>query len=641
MNPYDLNILLVEDNPGDVDLIKLYLKDGMVKHRLYQATSLSEAYEIVKDSDIDLALLDLSLSDSSGFKTLSSFIDKCSQVPVVVLTGYNNEIVGNQAIKAGAQDFLIKGQIEPKMLGRTIRYALQRHRTQIRLEDAFKSLAQSEKRYAEAQEMAHFGNWVLDIVTSEMTWTDEVFRILGYIPQSITPTINDYFRYVYREDKQLVELFLEEAAKDGQLHKLEHRLMVGHVQKHIAIQARVNYDEVADKMCLVGSIQDITERKVNEQLLAEKNISKGTSKVREAVLADTSFLIRTPLSSVVNILYLLENTGLTTPQRELYDSLKLSVEDLNLMVNNLLNFSVLVSDNIKVETEEINIKELLQGVYKTFQLKQQESKTEIKLILPDTAGQKIYSDSQKITLILHNLIGNAIQFSPAGGIIKVTANLQTFPEEAGQLFFQIEDKGVGMSPQKLRTLTDVEKLLATNQDNLEVGKKQSLGLAIVAKLLQLINGNMTVESTEGKGSTFTVTIPVKVKQKREVGKIQLEKPLSILLVEDHFLNQMATKKILTNWSKFVSVDTADNGEIAVAKFPKKEYDLVLMDIQMPKMDGIEASKIIRKSSNVPIIALTANTSKQEAERCYAVGMNDYLPKPFKPDELFERILATL
>jgi CheY-like chemotaxis protein len=312
-----------------------------------------------------------------------------------------------------------------------------------------------------------------------------------------------------------------------------------------------------------------------------------------------------------------------------------------LMVNNLLNFSVLVSDNIKVETEEINIKELLQGVYKTFQLKQQESKTEIKLILPDTAGQKIYSDSQKITLILHNLIGNAIQFSPAGGVIKVTANLQTFPEEAGQLFFQIEDKGVGMSPQKLRSLTDVEKLLATNQDNLEVGKKQSLGLAIVAKLLQLISGNMTVESTEGKGSTFTVTIPVKVKQKREVGKIQLEKPLNILLVEDHFLNQMATKKILTNWSKFVSVDTADNGEIAVAKFLKKEYDLVLMDIQMPKMDGIEASKIIRKSSNVPIIALTANTSKQEAERCYAVGMNDYLPKPFKPDELFERILATL
>jgi CheY-like chemotaxis protein len=641
MNPYDLNILLVEDNPGDVELIKIYLKEGIVKHRLFQAVSLGDAFEIIRDNDIHLALLDLSLTDSSGFKTLSTFIDKCPQVPTVVLTGYNNEIVGNQAIKAGAQDFLIKGQIEAKTLGRTIRYALQRHRTQLRLEEAFKSIAQSEKRYAEAQEMAHFGNWVLDIIKGDMTWTDEVFRILGYIPQSISPTMSDYLRYVHREEKNDVESFLENAAKDGQLHKMEHRIMVGHTQKHIALQARVNYDEVTEKLQLVGSIQDITERKVNEQLLAEKNISKGTSKVRESVLADTSFLIRTPLSSVVNLLYLLENTGLNLQQRELYDNLKISVEDLSLMINNLLNFSVLVSDNIKVESSEVQIKELLQGVYKTFQLKLQESKTEVKLIYPEIVAQKIFSDGQKITLVLHNLIENAIKFSPQGGTVQVTANLQPFDETTAQLFLQVEDNGVGMSTQKIKSLLDVEKMLSTNNEQVEVGKSQPLGLAIVVKLLQLISGKIVVDSTEGKGSIFTVTIPVKIKQKREEGKLQLDRPLRILLVEDHFLNQMATKKILTNWSKFVTVDVADNGEIGVAKFEKQLYDVILMDIQMPKMDGIEASKIIRKSSTVPIIALTANTSKQEAERCYTAGINDYLAKPFKPDELFEHILTVL
>jgi CheY-like chemotaxis protein/two-component sensor histidine kinase len=311
------------------------------------------------------------------------------------------------------------------------------------------------------------------------------------------------------------------------------------------------------------------------------------------------------------------------------------------MINNLLNFSVLVSDNIKVESSEVQIKELLQGVYKTFQLKLQESKTEVKLIYPEIVAQKIFSDGQKITLVLHNLIENAIKFSPQGGTVQVTANLQPFDETTAQLFLQVEDNGVGMSTQKIKSLLDVEKMLSTNNEQVEVGKSQPLGLAIVVKLLQLISGKIVVDSTEGKGSIFTVTIPVKIKQKREEGKLQLDRPLRILLVEDHFLNQMATKKILTNWSKFVTVDVADNGEIGVAKFEKQLYDVILMDIQMPKMDGIEASKIIRKSSTVPIIALTANTSKQEAERCYTAGINDYLAKPFKPDELFEHILTVL
>ena len=167
-------------------------------------------------------------------------------------------------------------------------------------------------------------------------------------------------------------------------------------------------------------------------------------------------------------------------------------------------------------------------------------------------------------------------------------------------------------------------------------------MAIVSKLVEIMKGTFTIESKESKGTVFNIELPINI-----VKPINLqpgdapETPLKILLVEDHFLNQIATKKVLTTWSDKITVDIAENGLVGVEKYREHGYDLILMDMQMPVMNGLDASKKIREKSQVPIIALTANSSKQEADKCYSAGINAYMSKPFKPQDLYANIMSLM
>lgn len=638
---YKTPILLVEDNPGDAQLIKIYLKEAAMKYELIHAETFYEGMDIIQNSQIDLVLLDLSLPDTSGFKTLTKYMERAAHIPVIVMTGMNNEIIGNQAVKAGAQDFLVKGQFDGKLLGRAIRYSLQRFKTQQKLEAAAKELEINKNRYVEAQEMAHFGNWEMDIVTNRMKWTDEIFRVFGFPPNSLSPTLSDYLDYVHLEDREMVEQFFETVAKDGKLNKLEHRILIdGKTIKHISLQAKVYYDDITEKLLLVGGLQDITERKVTEKLIIEKNISSKEARMKEEALAQMSFHIRTPLSSIVNLLFLLENTRTTLQQKDYMTGLKTSVDDLSIAINNMLNFSVLVSDNVKVEEEEFKIHEFLQSINKVVKIKADNAKLNLEFEIDENLPKKFIGDPRKITQILYNLIDNAIKYSEEGGEITVKARGKEMQGSKMTLMLSVKDTGKGMPKPKVRALIESDKLLEIYSDEKEaVNKKRQLGVAIVSKLTQIMGGELDIQSKEGQGSEFIISIPVKIaKQAKIMTGNAPEVPLKILLVEDHFLNQIATKKVLTTWSELVTVDIAENGLIGVEKFKEHGYDMILMDIQMPVMTGFEATKKIREFSDVPIIALTANSSSQEQDKCLAMGMNDYLAKPFKPQNLYAKIM---
>lgn len=635
------NILIIEDNLGDYNLVKILLKDASVKHELFHAETYFDGIDIIQNKEIALVLLDLSLPDSSGFKTLSNFLEKFPLVPVIVLTGVNNEIVGNQAIKAGAQDFLVKGQFDGKILGRSIRYSLHRFKTQLQLEETARNLAISEKRFVEAQEMAHFGNWEMDIVSNAMKWTDEVYRIFGYKPGSIQPTFSDYLGYVHHDDRAIVEAFFENSTKDGALHKLEHRIVIdGRTIKYVSIQAKVYFEAVTNKILLVGAVQDITERKLSEQLIIEKNISSGTSKLKEDAVAEMSFHIRTPLSSIVNLLFLLENSAVNSQQQEFIEGLKTSVDDLSIMTNNLLNFSLLMSDKLKVIEEEIEIKNFIHSVEKVIKIKADNVGSSFDVNLSTLVPEKIVSDSNKITQILYNLLDNILNNSDKG-VLKLDCQLEKHIDNQANLVFNIEDKSQILEVQKIEELLDADKVLEVYNADEKNNEQPLLGMAIVVKLIKTLHGKYTINSIDN-GTTYRVEIPVKtVKQLSFNENHKPEVPIKILLVEDHFLNQIATKKVLTTWSNLVSVDIAENGLIGVEKYREHGYDLILMDIQMPVMGGIEATQKIREKSMVPIIALTANSSKQEAERCKVAGINDYISKPFKPLDLYSKIMAQL
>ena len=634
-----INILLIEDNPGDANLIKIYLKDSGVKHELHHAESLYEGVEIVEQNPIDIVLLDLKLPDSSGFRTLMNFKNRCQKTPVIVLTGLDDEDLGNQAIKAGAQDYLIKGKfLNGNVLGRSLRYSLQRHKTQLRFEDTAKRLSISEKRFIEAQEMAHFGNWEIDIVTNEMTWADEVYRIFGFLPQSINPTLSDYLEYVHIDDRDTVNEAFEEAIKDGQLRKIEYRIIVeGTKIKHLANQFQISTDEYTQKILLVGAVQDITEQKQAQKLLEEKNITEKTSKIKEEILEDLSFNIRTPLSSIVTFTHLLE--GKDYGEDENLGSLKESVDDLSIAVNNLLNFSILLSEKINVEENHFSVLELAQRLQQLVQIKADNKSIALSLDIEEDAQVDLIGDENKIQQILYNLMDNAIKYTDENGKVDLVIEKVNANAEECTLAMSVIDSGVGLKPEKVQELLEAEKLLRVNEED---NTNRSLGLAIVNRLTKNMGGTLTIDSVPEEGSTFTIEIPLKIAQvvKQHKGEKPVN-PVKILLVEDHFLNQIATKKILTKWSDFVTVDIADNGQAGVEKFQEGGYNVVLMDLQMPVMNGFEASQVIRMESDVPIIALSANTNKQEAEKCFESGMTDYLAKPFKPDDLFGKIMELI
>jgi Response regulators consisting of a CheY-like receiver domain and a winged-helix DNA-binding domain len=638
-----LHLLLIEDNPGDARLVSNMLKSSSVRYELYTVPTLFEGVALIENQEITLALLDLSLPDSNGFKTLTSFLQRCPKTPVIIMTGTNNELIGNQAIKAGALDFLVKGQFDAKLLGRAIRYALHRAKNNQKIETTARELAISEKRFVEAQEMAHFGNWEMDIVNNKMLWADEIFRIFGFPLNSMAPTLSDYISYTHPEDKTKVQDFFELAAKDGKLHHLTHRIVIqGRSIKHISIQAKMNFDEIRQKLFLTGTLQDITQQKITEELIIEKNINTKASKIKDEALADISFHIRTPLSSVINLLYLIEKTKISPDQTELIDGLKTSVDDLSIMVNNLLNFSVLVSNKIEAEKERFEIIDFLESMKRVVKMRTENSAINLEFHIDETMPNKIISDTKKITQILYNLIDYLIAKTKRQKSLFFKTSTQKISQKKYELIFTLHSEGLILDEEEIKDLYAAEKILEIYNPEEDEQKKLIIGMAIVSKLIKILDGNLSFESKEKSDTIFRVSIPVEIAKKslKLQGDIP-NSPLRILLVEDHFLNQLATKKVLTSWSNHVTVDIADNGQEAVEKYKDSDYDIILMDIQMPVMNGIIASQKIRETSSVPIVALTANASKPEEDKCLSIGINDYLSKPFKPEELYNRIMAIL
>lgn len=637
-----LHLLLIEDNPADAEFIQILLKDASVKHELYITNTLFEGINKTEEREIDMALLDLSLPDTHGFKTLTTFLEKCPNVPVIVMTGTNNELIGNQAIKAGAMDYLVKGQFDGKLLGRAIRYSTHRIKNKLQMEATARELAISEKRFVEAQEMAHFGNWEMDIVSSQMLWAEEIFRIFGFTPNSISPTLSDYIQYTHPEDKPAVQAFFDQASKDGKLHHLSHRIIVnGRSIKHVQLQGKMNFDEIRQKLLLVGAIQDITQQKLTEQLIIEKNISNKAGIIKDKALADISFHIRTPLSSVINLLYLMEKSGISGEQEELMDGLKTSVDDLSMMVNNLLNFSVLISDKIAAEKEVFVIHDFLESTKRILKMRTESANIHLDFSTISELPKKIISDTKKITQVIYNLMDYLIAETDVEQTLRIAASMDNIDEGSAHLIFKMSSEQLLLNQEQITDLYEAEKLLEIHHPE-EDDNKLLIGMAIVTKLVQILKGDFKIHSDNNSGTSFKIKIPVEIAKQRILqhgGKPTA--PLRILLVEDHFLNQIATKKVLTSWSDQVSVEIAENGRIGVDLHQEKDFDLILMDIQMPVMNGIDAAEAIRKSSSVPIVALTANASKMEEDKCLSIGMNDYVSKPFKPEVLYGKIMEVL
>ena len=421
----------------------------------------------------------------------------------------------------------------------------------------------------------------MDIVNNKMHWTEEIFNIFGIHVNAIKPSLSDYLRFVHLEDKEKVENFFANIIKNGNQGNIEHRIVQDdHAIKYVALSAKLFFDEMAKKILLVGGIQDITERRVSEQLILEKNINTKASKIKEEALMNMSFHIRTPLASIVNLLFLFEKSRLSTQQKEYLDGLKTSVDDLSIMVNNLMNFSLLVTDKIKAEREEFKLKRFLQSIKKVVQIKTDNANIKLEFNIAKNLPATIFSDAIKITQILYNLMDTAIKNTGEKEKLLVNALIRKEDQTDAGFIFSITDRKTLLSKAKMKKYDESEKLLEIYSEEIDDENQQEfLSIAMVAKLSQLLKGNLNITSTKETGTIYKVEIPVEVGQSTRLSHgYAPNTSLRILLVEDHFLNQIATKKVLTTWSDLVQVDIAENGLVGVEKHEDNNYDIILMDI---------------------------------------------------------------
>ncbi|MBI6872857.1 response regulator [Clostridium aciditolerans] len=401
-------------------------------------------------------------------------------------------------------------------------------------------------------------------------------------------------------------------------------------------------------------LNDITDYKIKVwELKKEKEDAETGSKIKNEFLANISHEIRTSVNGIIGMTDLTLMTNLNSEQKENLNLVKSSALSLLDMTNSILDFSKIQSGNIKLDSVEFNFKELIDEIVRLTAIKALESKLEFKAKIDESIPDTLIGDPIRIKQILDNLIANSIKFTKYGTISLIIEKIESADKKVN-LKFLVRDTGIGIDRK------DIPKLFTgfSQIDNKEYTRKNfgpGLGLSICKGLVEMMDGKIEVKSRKDVGSVFSFNIYLEKGKKYSSTNISDKKAkvqtnnlvgrrLNILIVEDDKASQMVIYNLFKKNGH--TSDIANNGEEALKLIENKKYDLILMDIQMPILDGIQTTKIIRKSeenndSRTPIIALTAYALKEDKEKFLNAGMDNYISKPFNIDELLKMVYSTV
>jgi len=355
--------------------------------------------------------------------------------------------------------------------------------------------------------------------------------------------------------------------------------------------------------------------------------------------------IRTPLNEVIGITNLLLQGNPREDQMDYIKTLRFSGNHLLTLVNDVLDYNKMESGKIVFEQVQFNMNDFLDEIMRSYSFRSKAKNLSFEIRKDESVPAEVIGDQIRLNQILSNLLSNALKFTSHGGI---TVYIRVLERNDNQsiIEFSVQDTGIGITKEKHVDI--FESFTQASSDTSRKYGGSGLGLAICKKLIELQGGSIRMESEIGSGSTFIFTISFTVTEKARKDYLpesaESFKGLEgkrILVAEDNKINFFVANKFLTGWGVLVS--HAENGRLAIEKLEKEEFDLVLMDLHMPVMDGIEASKIIRSSTNprinsIPIVALTAAIMSENHDKIEELNINDYVLKPFKPYDLFSRIL---
>lgn len=505
-----------------------------------------------------------------------------------------------------------------------------------------------------ATDSAKVGIWSLDLISSKLEWSNMHKIMWGYDESRDDLTYEDWHQVILPEDKELTLQKVAEGKVFPGTYEVDYRIRRANDGAIVWIKSTglYHYDKLGIAYTFTGISIDISEQKrIDAELKEAKSKAETDKKIADhAVMAKQQFLsnmsheIRTPMNAIIGFTKVLMKTDLSEKQKEYLQAIQSSGDNLIVLINDILDLAKVDAGKMIFINAPFKMSESINTILHLFETKIQESNLELVKEYDVRIPEDLLGDSVRFHQILINLLGNAVKFTSKGKI-KVQANLLSEDEEKVTVEIKVSDTGIGIEKNKIATI--FENFEQANSITSCLYGGTGLGLAIVKQLVEQQGGTISVESDVTKGSTFCFSlsfyknqidgsITVAEDEKKEL-KNEIKK-LKILVVEDVQLNQLLLRTILDDF-KF-EWDMADNGKIAIEKLETNSYDIILMDLQMPIMNGFEATEHIRNKMNLqtPIIALTADVTSVDVEKCKCVGMNDYISKPLDEKLLYSKIL---
>lgn len=746
-------ILIVEDNPADARYIEILLmQNDLVQCEIHNEQSLADGMAAMEQHDYSAVLLDLTLPDSRHLETLDRFLDRFPDANVIVMTGSADKNTGVRAVKTGAQDFIVKGNIEADMLGRSVRFSIER--------------SKAGKRLEETQRIAGIGNWEFRPEDSHFSFSKEVSKIFGTgdsiisydqlfdedcpvsaltelheealhrgearrdltikrgdgtlryasalcrrepgnntpvfmgIIQDITERklaeleieknreryqdIFDKSRdaiYIVNQEGCFVDMneatcrhfgFNEQMLKNmsnphetlfadrDQITEFLTNLHKQRSVKDFEIVTRFNETEI--RHCLLSAnlienedlrgysaiLRDITERKQAEKLKKARDLAQQSAKMKERFIASVSHEMRTPMNAILGMSNILTQMELETEAKNLVGSIKQSSEILLGIVNDILEISTIQNGKVVFESKPFQLRELLGNLMNVMQYKAQEKDLYFELNIGDDVPENLVGDKLRLNQILYNLVGNAIKFTDTGYVKVTVEKMHDISSTSIMLNFIVEDTGIGIPPDKVEAVFETFTRIRQKERLFE---GTGLGLSIVKNLVEQQGGKVGATSQPGQGSRFFFDLifdlsdhTVEPEREPELADLDFDPDCSfrLLLAEDHKMNQLVARKTLERKFPNLCLVIAEDGQKAIEVLEKEDFDLILMDIQMPNMDGYEATRHLRAHGrpevrNLPVLAMTAHAHIAQDKQHLEHGMDDYVLKPFKPEELFYKI----
>ena len=500
-------------------------------------------------------------------------------------------------------------------------------------------LQESIERYTSLKKYNHDAVISLDLAGNIIGANQRAHELTGY---DLSEMIGINFSMFIESNnvKKIVTQHLEKHQFESDINKIGHK--DGKMIEVITSIAPIIINN--EKVGFYIIIKDITEQK---KLIIAKEEAENTNKAKSEFLAMMSHEIRTPLNGVIGIADLLSETKLDTEQKDYVNLIRKSGDSLISIINEILDFSKIEFDKMELMEEPIDIHECVAVTIDLLSPIAKEKRLTVAYLVDPKVPGNLIGDHMRFKQVLMNLIGNAIKYTISGGVT-VTVSMIAHQLNSVELECRVQDSGIGIPKDKVIHLFEPFSQLAT-YINRNVGGT-GLGLAISKKLVKLMNGDINVVESDEPGTTFIFTVIFKknpnvivtadATQPEKEERLKLAKTLNILIAEDHEINQLVLRKMVEKSGH--CVDIVNNGVEAVEAITHKKYDLVFMDIQMPKLNGLEAVKVIKEKLLVDkcpiIVAVSANAFKSDRDASLAAGMDDYLSKPIKK-EMVEGIIV--